>query len=812
MKKTLHILHNEQAVDMSIAEIFDTNRFDTFQGVTFSVSPKFMNTYLEGFKTVQLVVGIPERHVQRAANEAATHLKSKIEGILNNEPAEWYQSLSTPLKAKLSDKAVQLLVPVGCVIHSKFYLLRHSQTGETRVIMGSANLSDQAFHAGSNQYESILILDNHPIYDAYATYYESDLLPVLVDYLPQELLKINEKKVKTMSSDTEQFVDEVILLNNTELQRIKEKGVMQTLAETDQKVALGVLPVTIKEEMRNILDNRQQEERDRRRAQQTEAVAFTIVKEAISPRSKVPAIKKPDAIKEMVKKKVKVTVKVAEESGLAERPLLVNVPEQRNLSKGLTGLFTPSASNKDRLIPFGKRATPEEIRASLEHINALLKTFETYTVRYDDTYGARVMEALFYFFTASQLFEVKRKARSEEERNDIPQFLFLGGTAGSGKSSLLKAFAKMIQAPHIMDYNSIVLTGNRRKSETITALEGWMGEQNVTPLLIDEVPEIFYSKPEYGNELIVNITNRMVSNPHAFPVMVGTTNADGYTLEERARRRSYYLKLDKVFDDMFRQESQPAYNAVYASLDDTLYLDFVVRLSERLSDDSLDWAHFENGGKIDFLYHTRQIFKDYYEETKMPIPRYFPMGRYDDSKETNQEKWRKLFLGTSMADFKFDDYTGNLLFKTATLDDNLSRFGGSKPSDIYKNALSPKVLVGSKDSADIELDTKLFFEWIEVENPYAVAYKKHLKAFFTVNRSLYPLNNQTGCFVINMNDVYPESQAGVVEQYRHYMPADSIESEGPKNVLTVHSQAFCEWLGVPVKAPSFLTKLFSLNA
>ena len=812
MIKTLHIVHNGIVKEeMAIEEIFDSEKYDHFTGVTFSVSPNFMNKYLQGFEEVNIVVGIPEQRVHTAVNEAAKNLQAQVRRILDNEATELYQGLSTQIKKKLAEESVNLSVPLAYVIHSKFYLLKNTRTGDNRLIMGSANLSNQAFNPNTNQFENIHIFDNTEMTDIYEEYYTERLLPILSDYMPKELLEINKKRIKELKSSDGELLDEVILLNNTDLNKIKEKGVLQTLEEADEKIALGILPANLIEEMRNISDNRQEEERERRRQQETEITSFEIVKEAVSKRAKTPKLYGKQAMRNIVKKIVKVKVQVEDNKGLPERSLVVNAPEQRNMSKQpeITGIFVPSEANKDRLIPYGRRASDEEITASLKSIHKLLKTFEEFTIRYDDTYGARVMETIFYSFTATQLFEVKRRARSEEERNDIPQFLFLGGTAGSGKSSLMKAISRMIDGHTVLDYNSIIPTGQRRKSETITALASWMSEANVAPLLIDEIPDEFYTVKNYGNELIVNLSNRMAANPNAFPVLIGTTNADGYTLEERARRRSYYLKLDKVFNEAYRKESQPAYNAVYDSLDNKLYLDFIIRLAERLDDDAVDWAQFEGSGKIDFLYHTREIFKEYYDIAEMPLPRYFPMTRYDDSKETNQEKWRKLYLGTSREEFIYDDFTGNILFKTAVLDENISMFGGGKPSDVYKNALSPMVLIGSKDSVDIELETHLFFEWLEVDNPYEREYRRKIKNYYLDNRTLIKEDMDTGTITIDMNEVVDGQQTGAVEQYKYYLPKELIVKDSENYLVELNAKSFCEWLGIEYKKPNIFSRYFS---
>lgn len=42
---TLHITYEDKRVEMSIEEIFDAERFDSFIGVTYSITPEFMNEY-----------------------------------------------------------------------------------------------------------------------------------------------------------------------------------------------------------------------------------------------------------------------------------------------------------------------------------------------------------------------------------------------------------------------------------------------------------------------------------------------------------------------------------------------------------------------------------------------------------------------------------------------------------------------------------------------------------------------------------------------------------------------------------------------
>lgn len=810
--KTLHIVKGNQVVDVSIKEIFDSQAYDTFNGVTFSVSPQFMNTYLADFLILNLIVGIPEYTVQKGAHSAAIEIKKKIAAALKNESIEFYQGLTTHMKAKLSQQTVTLQTPLGCSIHSKFYLLENSQTKDTRLILGSANLSEQAFKKKSNQFENILMLDNSPLYVLYKEYLEKELAPVLVPFIPKKLLDLNVSKMKPLVKQAgEGEIDEMteaVILNNEEVELVKKASIVETLTDTNEKIKEGVLSGSIREEMRSIMDGHQETERKQKENLRDEKLAYTLVKESIEPRKKQPALKNEDALEKMATKYVNIKVIQSDNEESHERKWLVNQPAQRNSHKDFTGLFVQSALDKDRLLMFGKRASLSSIKESLVILDEFLETFKQYTIKYNEDYGSRIMEALLYTFTSPFLFEVKQKARSEEERNDIPQFLFLGGAAGSGKSSFLKAMSKLLgtlERPYY-DYNALVPpTFYRHKSKRIALIESWMSETNVNPLLIDELPEEFFARQEYGNDLIVNVSNRMALNERAAPVFIGTTNSEGYTLSERARRRSYYLKVDKTFDEALRMNSQPAYNRVYNKMTDTLFKDFVVRFSALLEDNELNWDYFEHNGKIDFLHHTREIFKEYYREAGLPVPPYFPASRYDDSQETNQEKWRKLYSGTSQDQFKFNLESGHLFFKMSVLDENAGRrYSGALPSSVYRDALSPKVVVGSKDGTDVELDTIEFFKWIGIENPFTDAYKKWLKHKYLDEAMFYEKEN--GRVLGARTQELTGGNADLIHQYIYYIPAATIK-KADVETIKLHKKEFLDWIGIKEKG-SFLTKWF----
>ena len=117
---------------------------------------------------------------------------------------------------------------------------------------------------------------------------------------------------------------------------------------------------------------------------------------------------------------------------------------------------------------------------------------------------------------------MEKELESDSEKLDVPQFLFIGGTAGSGKSNLLQILQKMLglsKSKPIL-YNNIIPTGRTKKADTITQIQLWMNENNVAPILIDEIDEEFFSNKDRGNNLIVNVSNLSTSNFDFTPFLI----------------------------------------------------------------------------------------------------------------------------------------------------------------------------------------------------------------------------------------------------------------------------------------------------
>lgn len=722
-RESLHICKNNKRVDMSIEEIFDHNKYDSIWAVTYSISTTFLNKYIKDFNKVEIIVGINEDKVQKSTNLFAKNLKAQIKEVLKSTSIKTYQGLDMDMKRKLEEKSFEVKVPFGASIHSKFYLLENRESSQNRIILGSCNLSEMAFQKTTSQYENIIIYDNSELFDIYKDYYES-FADITSNYFPKELMVTNKKKLENIKDS-----DSVIILTNEEVEKIKKSQAIELILKVKDFKANSTIPADAIGQIKDMDEDKKALDDEKIRENDLDNQAYKLVRESVNNRTKEPTIKKTPAIKKLVNETIK-TIKVNAEIDSDERALLFSKPETRNIGKENSGLLVKSELTNE-FIPFGENKDIEEIRKALILLDEFIHTFESFVHKYDDKYGQRIMEAIFYAFTGPFLYEIKTLARTSEERNDIPQFLFIGGTAGSGKSSLIKMINKMLGLSDKAYYNfSELASGAQAKANRVKVIEGRAREDNVYPIIIDEFSIEFFSKANYGRDLILNTTNSQVEIVSPFPVTIGTTNADGYTLPPEARRRSYYLKIDKKFDDKYKKDSPLVYKDIYGKMNNDLFTDFSLKMADRLDNsDEYEWNHFGDGaGKVDFLYQTREIFRDYYKLCSMPLPRYFPTRRYTDDFESNQEKRRKLYKRAGDKEFVFDMETGSLFFNTATIDENKGNY--EKPSEVYKQALDQSVLVGTIGGLDIELDAKAFFEWIDVRNPYIEEYKKYLRDFY----------------------------------------------------------------------------------
>ena len=643
VKNTLFTILNGERVDLEIEEIFDSNRFYEIKAVTFSADESFLNKYLTPFKSVDLVIGIQDVDVQvrglKALENETKNLIESQKAIIKKKQIRFFENLSRENQESIVEEKWKLRVPMSSTIHSKFYLLKNDS--ETRLIFGSANLSFQAFSNKRNQFENIVIFDNSPLFNQFEEYF-NEITLTCTDFITKAIRKKAKSKIKVLDENEETFSVRFTQDESAKLQIDVSKDVVKefndVIVKEEDSVALPIIEeIKTIDEKQKIIENEKKEELE------VEKFAYELSINTISrqAKKKESMVVTPETFAKKIKPKLEVKIAIKLNQSTPERELLFSKDTDRGF--GRSGLYIEENGNTK---PFGQKAGKEEIKNSIESIVKLIENYRKYVIDYNDNYGSRIIEIILYAFTSPFLQDIRFKLESDSEKLDVPQFLFIGGTAGSGKSNLLQILQKMLglsKSKPIL-YNNIIPTGRTKKADTITQIQLWMNENNVAPILIDEIDEEFFSNKDRGNNLIVNVSNLSTSNFDFTPCFIGTTNALEYSLPQRAQRRSYYVKNDKVFDTELKKKSVKAYTEVFEIINDTLFQDFVIRFAEKLTDDNLSWKNYSlhsSTGLIDFLYWSREIFKEYFEIAQIEMPAWFPETRYDDTVENNQSLWRE---------------------------------------------------------------------------------------------------------------------------------------------------------------------------
>lgn len=733
------ILNNQVVEGLEVCSIFDSEKYDIFKGVTFSIDQKFAEKYLSNFKETTVVVGIQDSDVQeRGLSLEQKQIKQLVDNtkvLSSGLPIKMFENFSRSIQDRILEDSYQLRIPLSKTIHTKMYLLKNSESGDTRLIIGSANLSNQAFSNTTPQLELLEIRDNSELFSEYENYFDTEIISETVDFFGNSV----RKKAKSKAQKEETNV--TITFTPKEFGELKVNRISEQFDQIKESVSSGKIEQTVIDELKEeakIVDVRSKELK-----QEFDDVdlAVRITTAAVNVRTGNGKADVKLHENSEVKKRVSnllrdnlLAKKVKAE--VLPRDLLISRPAIRTDSNsGLSlGIKEGESKTEDGSVvenfkyhKVGKKLDDEGIKKSILLIDSIMKNYKEFVPNYTSDYGKRVIEAIAFAFTSPFLSEIRQNTSLNSEALDIPLFAVIGGTGGSGKSKLLNIINRMLGLNDMTEpttYSELVVDDSVQKnSKTITQLKYWMLEEdNVAPLLIDELPDKFFDAK--GVQFIKDVANISGKQPHLTPAFICTTNAsDMVAKEEAITRRMYYLLNDRKFDDQYRDISTEKYNELFNETTDELFQDFVLRFSEILSDENTEWKYY-NHGKVDFLKNTRTIFEEYFKIAGFEtLPDYFPEERVDDTNKTNITMWKRLY--TAMPElFKkiSDDQTNQDIYilKLSDLDHNFQKDNmyskEKKPSSVYSEALDNRVLASTRTKADlfIEFYVNQFHDWIGI--------------------------------------------------------------------------------------------------
>ncbi len=155
-------LNYDHAESVSWQQLF--SGYQHLRAITFSSGINFTYKLLEMFETAEIIFGC-EGVMSYTLQEVMAYQDKLIERIRTNTSGERERLIS-----RIDDGSVHFFVARNRLSHEKIYLLS-SDSGEKRVVMGSANMSYQAF--GGMQRENICYIDGEAAYDWYSDVFDS---------------------------------------------------------------------------------------------------------------------------------------------------------------------------------------------------------------------------------------------------------------------------------------------------------------------------------------------------------------------------------------------------------------------------------------------------------------------------------------------------------------------------------------------------------------------------------------------------------------------------------------------------------------
>ena len=606
MNRYLHVVKDHEVKDMALEELFDATKFTRIRAVSFVASPKFFFKMTKDFEDIQLIFGIEDGHV---AGSFITGLQALL---AIDERINLFQSLPEEVQERIRAERYQVRYSKkNDPIHSKIYLLDGKE--ETRVMLGSANFTEQAF-SQRKQYEELLVFDNSPLFDLYEQRF-NEIYEETVDFVPEKY-KHNFIGEPINVADPDQLFDALMeeVTSGKVLTEFTETQI-EELTEASQQANSNTEQIESVKQLIEVITKK-----DRKTGNHIILPPAQLDKKNITIKSKLSRLNK--------------RTEEVDTRGFIEY----------NDSNHL--LY--KKADEENMFLFSKCASKEELRRQLKLIHSFIDAYKTYTVQSSTDTQTRIFEAILYSFMSVHVWKIRDHYVLEEGREsvrrNIPLFLVLAGRTSSGKTSALEFINLLLgNTQSYLSYEQI------SKKNMIVDL---FYTSNVSPILVDEVDSKFFTSTaaDKGERLIKDVTNNLDSK---HPVFICTTNTTNFDATAQVISRIYYLQIDNTFDKQKQAESSKFLGDIRSEVNSTLYQDFTERLADRIKHHEVFYT------AEDYLFIAREIFKEYHTECELELPKWFSTQKFDDYNERGKKIWRELFISNKEA---FDVRNDNTVY------------------------------------------------------------------------------------------------------------------------------------------------------
>lgn len=674
----LNIVKDYQPVKMALKELFNPELYSEILAITFVASPKFFFSITKGFQKVSLVMGIED-------SEVTSSFTSGLAPLIDvNERIKFFNNLPRHAQDNIrSEKYSIRYSKQGHTIHSKIYLLKGKES--TRLIIGSANFTETAFN-NKKQFEEILVFDNSPLYEVYEARF-NEIYHHTIDFIP-EMIKTKSKEEKIFVSDPETLKE--ILLDEV----IRNK-ITVTISEEEME-EIKLLPT-------------------KKEIEKESAVQFKQVIEVITKKNKKTNNFSLLPVAELKRKAVSIKSylsKISKKSEELDHRFVLEYHDGTDMLLTLSQNDLEQKQEDRELISFSKPIEDKDsIKSSLLLINKFVEAYELFTARTDTKNQSRIFEIILYSFMSAYIWKMRDHYATEEGRESVrrhfPPFLIIAGRSMSGKTTALEFVGMLLgntnpYAPYEQVKDSNIIWD-------------YFHSSNVNPILIDEIdPKFFTSTASKKGERLIKYISNEIKGHH--PVLIGTTNATGFDVNPQTSMRIYYLQIDNTFQKELMQQSSKYLSEIMNDINSKLFQDFTYRVGKKINNST------EFYKTDDFLSTARELFKEYYQECGLEVPKWFPKTKFNDYDQRGKFIWRELYRSHKQA---FDIRTDNtILIK-------IEEFGNQTYRDKTNkiNFLPAECII--EDSPVLVINKELFFKFIEMSEKEEKTFVQKIKALFT---------------------------------------------------------------------------------
>ena len=665
-------------VTLDVNSLFDASKYHSMKAVTYVASPALLEKYVSKFDFAEIIIGIDDSET----------CESIAKGIIKNfsvNGLEFFEESSQEMKNRIVEDTLKLRFGKnGVVIHSKIYLLEGED--EFLVIMGSSNLTKNAFGIGKKQYEDVFISRSKMVYDSYMERY-SHIYEDTLDYIPTQSKKLWEKENRVASLD--------------------EKADIRLAYFDENRDALDVETEDVKE---LTLISRNESNSPAKEAERTVTVIKKVTgnaqnkKKAIVPKELLKAAKPSVS-------KINVTKYNEDESNWYPRTELIYSENENQIFGTRPGIDTGNSSN------WSEPLSKEQIEERLKSIESLLDVYDEFGKDTTVESKKKAFEIILHAFFSPFMWKMRRDCQNYYDAGgksiatSVPNILIINGVAECGKTALLSAINKLMQ-------NSDFEIPNWKEYKKVkNDMDNKIHENNIYPLIIDEIESDFLASGNArykGEEWIKNMSNEI--GDKVCPYIITATNKS-IDLSSPLRRRVHYISMTSVVGSTAAVKA--AFAKAIESMDNLLFKDFCYRILQKIQkNETLYDVSKEYNGIHDYIYPAREIFAEYYKECGLEIPEFLSMEPFDDYSYNGKNMWRDTFNDKTCKDaFSYVEQNNELIVNMEIL----SNKQYSKKADKLKAYLNDYVKKYSDmtESTYQHLDADKFFEWIGMENPYA---------------------------------------------------------------------------------------------